>query len=314
MPFLLHPDGRVHDDRERDEHFGNRQVQLRCRQSKGRQAEDYGGGGEHEVEDVPAAEGLGVISRHAIRPAIGFLQEVERGGDAMTVGAAGEEILPFLVDGRRRLALVPMRAFQASCSGKRQQDRIFQASAKPPLPLVRKLGIESSLGLARRQGQHSFQQLAKAIFVKGPADIGVVAAAGQDIGIEGAPQDTAFDGVDRNMNDRGAALDGELDHFGRAAPAAWRKAVPDSDQYVAVGDGSSAGHDIGFEPVVRVAGQFESAVRRCDKPVVAGAAVFVVEIGEIGRAVEWQDRLQLPAAGQRRLGRHLVGALGERAD
>jgi len=42
---------------------------------------------------------------------------------------------------------------------------------------------------------------------------------------------------------------------------------------------------------VRVAGQFESAVRRCDKPVVAGAAVFVVEIGEIGRAVEWQDRL-----------------------
>jgi len=78
-----------------------------------------------------------------------------------------------------------------------------------------------------------------------------------------------------------------------------------------MGDRTAPGHDIGFQAVMRIAGQFQRATGSLDQPVEVRTALVVIEIGKISLSVEWQDRLQLPAPRQRRFGGHLIGALGQ---
>src|SRR6476469_10138257 len=79
-------------------------------------------------------------------------------------------------------------------------------------------------------------------------------------------------------------------------------------------DGRAAGHHISVEAMSWVAGQFEQAIGAADQRVEPLARSTVGEGRAIGRALERQDRLQVPAQLQRDFRSNLVGAVGDRRD
>jgi hypothetical protein len=163
-----------------------------------------------------------------------------------------------------------------------------------------------------RQRQHGSKEQRQMLAVERPVDMQIVAGPGDNVRVEGAPEDSGGVAFYRQMNDRRAPLDGQVDNLGRAPAAAGRQPVPNRDQDVAMGDGPPAGHDIGLQRIVGFARQLERAARICHEVVKSVPALVIVEVGNIGRAVEGQDHLQPPPARQCRLRRHLVGPLRER--
>ena len=79
----------------------------------------------------------------------------------------------------------------------------------------------------------------------------------------------------RDVDDRGALGECELDDFRGAAAAARGAPVPHGDEQVAMGDRCPPGHDIGIDFAVAAAGQLEQAGRLFGQAVEIGAR-FVI--------------------------------------
>ena len=88
----------VEDDRERDQQLERRFLELEVRRHERAEAEAHGDAAEHEVEDVPAAIGLGEMGREPVGPAVGFLEQIDRRRDIVRLGAAGAIAPPFVAD------------------------------------------------------------------------------------------------------------------------------------------------------------------------------------------------------------------------
>ena len=114
------------------------------------------------------------------------------------------------------------------------------------------------------------------------------------------------------MEDRRSARQCELDDLARPSAAARRKPVPYRDQHVAMRDRGPAGHHISLEPMTRVAGQLEHGDRAIDQRIEPSLRTVIRQAGAIGGALERQDRFEVPAKLERKLGRHLVSAIGDR--
>ena len=98
MPFLARADDRVEDDRERDQQFERGFLELEVRRHERAKAEADRDAAKHEVEDVPAAVGLGEMRREPIGPAIGLFEQVDRRRDIVRLDAAGAIAPPFVAD------------------------------------------------------------------------------------------------------------------------------------------------------------------------------------------------------------------------
>ena len=74
------------------------ELELEVRRHERAEADAHRDTAEHEVEDVAAAIGLGEVRREPIGPAIGLLEQVDRRGDLVRVGAACTVAFPFVAD------------------------------------------------------------------------------------------------------------------------------------------------------------------------------------------------------------------------
>lgn len=79
-----------------------------------------------------------------------------------------------------------------------------------------------------------------------------------------------------------------------------------------MGNRCPTGHHVCVEPVAGIAGQFEQAGCPPDQPVQSLARGIASEARRVGRSLERQDCLQLPAKIERDFGGDLVGAVGDR--
>ena len=202
---------------------------------------------EHEIEHMAAAIGLGEMAGEAVAPAIGFLEQVDRRFGALVASRWSVPITPpFLVDLRGAIGIAKISGLEAFDAGHRQQQRIFDPDAIAAPPFVRELLEKSSfLRIGRRQ-QLGGQRLLDVRRVERPLG-GRLQPFRHHHRIERAPHDPRGSrSVDGQVDHRRAPFDRQLDDFGGAAAAAGRKAVPDRDQDVAMGDRRAAGHHIGL--------------------------------------------------------------------
>lgn len=81
-----------------------------------------------------------------------------------------------------------------------------------------------------------------------------------------------------------------------------------------MGNGRSAGHDVGVKAIVGISWQLEEARRPLDQRIEALSRSIVGEARAINVPREGDDRLQLPAKLERKFGGDLVGAISDRRD
>ena len=81
-----------------------------------------------------------------------------------------------------------------------------------------------------------------------------------------------------------------------------------------MGNGRSAGHDVGVEAIVGIAWKLEEARRPRDQRIEALSRSIVGEARSINVPREGDDRLQFPAELERKFGSDLVGAISDRRD
>src|SRR6476469_10423161 len=103
MPLLVRTDCGVENDRHRDQDLETGFLELQVRRDEGRKAKTDSKSSKNEVEDMPASVGLREVRREAVRPAVGFLEQVDLGRNMMRLGAAGAIPAPLIADLRLRM-------------------------------------------------------------------------------------------------------------------------------------------------------------------------------------------------------------------
>ena len=84
------------------EHLGRRPLELAVRRHERAEADAHRDAAQHELEDVPAAVGLGEVGRQPVGPAIGILEQVDRRVDVVGVAHPCAILLPFVAVHLRR--------------------------------------------------------------------------------------------------------------------------------------------------------------------------------------------------------------------
>ncbi len=314
MPFVARGHVRVEDDRQRDYHFGRGFQDLVALHHEGAEAHAHRHSAEDEVEDVPAAVALREMGREPVRPAIGFLEHVDRRPDLVSGDASFAVALPLVANLPFGMHFTNVANPDLADADRREQERILDPRADPPQALAGELAVELMLLLVGRRHQQPAQQIVHARPIDRALGAGIV-GDGDDGRVEGAPQQAVgLVEVDRDMGDGGSAGDRELHHLTRAAAPFRRTSVPYRDQYVAVRDGGPARHHVSVDLRMLLAGKLERDRRPADQRVEALAGAVAGEAGAIMVAGEREDRLQLPAELERHFSRDLVGAVGDRRD
>ena len=117
--------------------------------------------------------------------------------------------------------------------------------------------------------------------------------------------------------DHGNALEHRFgDNLRRAAASAHRSAVPDRDQYIDLREYDPPGALVGLAVALVIARalELEHRLRPVEPRQMLVAHLSIGKILGIDIARERQHHVERPAARQRRVGGHAVGAFGERAD
>ena len=250
---------------------------------------------------MPAAIGLGEVRREPVGPAVRLLEQVDRRRDVVRLGAAGAIAAPLVANLRLGMTRGEVARAEAADAGGAEQQRIFdpRANARQPLGAgsaggsaapARRAAASAARAAARRRRR------ARAAAQR-PGSSAMVTTVGSNAlhRMRVSPP-----GSSGHVDDRGAAGQRELDDLAGPAAAARRQAVPHRDQHVAMRDGRAAGHDVGVEPVGRIAGQFEQAAGALDQRVEPFARAVVGEARAISGALERQDRLQAPSQARAR--------------
>ena len=96
MPLLAVAGDRVHEDCENDHEQRRLQKDAPPGQHEIADPKKHGEGAKHEIEDVPATEGLGEMAGEAVRPFVPGSQEIERHRDRLGAVAGLAIQRPFL--------------------------------------------------------------------------------------------------------------------------------------------------------------------------------------------------------------------------
>ena len=243
--------------RDRDEDLGDGEIDFEMRRHERAEPKAHRRAAEHEGEDVAAAIGLGEVGGEPVGPAIGLLEEVDRRGNPMRLGATRAKAAPLLLDLPLAVAFGNVAGADSANAEDVEKERIFDSCPVGPQVLASELMEEGPLVRVIGGQQQGAQQSVQMLGIARPRHAHAV-GHGEHVGIERGPHQAAFIAVAwGDVDQPGPACDDLRGDVAGATAAARRLPVPHRDHQVAVSDGGAAGHDIIVDLAIAVAGEFE---------------------------------------------------------